>query len=54
MNRDYKKPYGIAPNLRIAECLNMFGVTEKMGKWREMLCAMNFELGEVDIRQSLC
>ena len=28
MNRDYKKPYGIAPNLRITECLNMFGVAE--------------------------
>ena len=34
MNRDYKKPCGIAPNLRIAECLNMFGVAEKLIVWK--------------------
>ena len=58
---DYKKAYNTVPHLWIKECLDLFGVAEKiktllihsMEKWRVMLCAGNSELGEVDIKRDI-
>ena len=51
----------MVPHSWIKECLDLFGVAENiktllvssMEKWRVMLCARNWELGEVDIKQSI-
>ena len=58
---DYKKAYNTVPHLWIKECLDLFGVAEKiktllihsMENWRVMLCAGNSELGEVDIKRDI-
>ena len=55
---DYKKAYDIAPDSRIIECLDLFGVEEdiksllvnSMEKWKVMLCSGNSELGQVEIK----
>ena len=58
---DYKKAYDMVPHLWITECLDLFGVAEKiksflvnsMEKWKVMLCSGNSELGEVEIKPGI-
>ena len=58
---DYKKAYDMVPHWWIKECLDLFGVAENiknllvnsMEKWRVMLCAVNLELGKVDIKRGI-
>ena len=58
---DYKKTYDKVPHSWIIECLELFGVAEKikgllvnsMEKWKVMLCSGNSELGEVEIKQGI-
>ena len=55
---DYKKAYDMVPHSWIIECLDLFGVAEKikrnsMEKWKVMLCSGNSELGKVEIKRGI-
>ena len=58
---DYKKAYDVVAHSWIIECLDLFGVAEKiksllvnsMEKWKVMICSGNSELGEVEIKRGI-
>ena len=58
---DYKEVYDMVPHSWIIECLDLFGVAEKiksllvnsMEKWKVLLCSGNSEFGEVEIERGI-
>ena len=58
---DYQKAYDTVPHSWIIESLDLFGVAENinsllvnsMEKWKVMLCLVNSELGEVEIKRGI-
>ena len=58
---DYKKPYDMVPHLWNIECLDLFRVAENiksllvngMEKSKVMLCSVNSELGEVEVKRGI-
>ena len=58
---DYEEAYNIVLHSWIKGCLEFSGVAENiktllvnsMEKWRVIMCVVNSELGEVDIKQGI-